>query len=488
MSAPAQRTHPHVTPPPAIVTIGSLDQEGRGIARIDGKAVFVEGALPGEVVAITTLKRKPTYEIARADSIAKPNAARVQPQCPHFGVCGGCSLQHFDAAAQVAAKQRALEDALWHIGRVRPGQMLPPIHGPAWEYRHRARLSVRHVAKKGGVLIGFHERKSSYVADMTSCAVLPRRISDLLPKLRVLIGGLTVRDRLPQIELAVGDGADAAHVLVLRILEPLATADEAALGAFADAHGVQFYLQPGGPGTVAPLRPSQPTLAYVLPEFGLRFPYSPTEFTQVNPAINRVLVRRALALLDPRPGERIADFFCGIGNFTLPIARRGATVVGIEGSAALVQRAADNAAAKRPGGQGHVPRRRPVRRDAGKPGSTGAAGQDPRRSATRRRNSAGQGAARRWRAAAHRVRIVQPGHTRPRRVGAGPRSRLHARRGRSRQHVPAYGARRIDRRVRALTAREKNRGSSRRPDDRCRCPMSRVSRAAPKMPAAGSAN
>jgi 23S rRNA (uracil1939-C5)-methyltransferase len=327
------------------MTIGSLDQEGRGIARIDGKAVFVEGALPGEVVKITTLKRKPTYEIARADSIAKPNAARVPPQCPHFGVCGGCSLQHFDAAAQVATKQRALEDALWHIGRVRPGQMLPPIHGPAWEYRHRARLSVRHVAKKGGVLIGFHERKSSYVADMTSCAVLPRRISDLLPKLRALVGGLTVRDRLPQIELAVGDGADAAHVLVLRILEPLAAADEAALGAFADAHGVQFYLQPGGPGTVAPLRPSPPTLAYVLPEFDLRFPYSPTEFTQVNPAINRVLVRRALALLDPRPGERIADFFCGIGNFTLPIARRGAAVVGIEGSAALVQRAADNAAA-----------------------------------------------------------------------------------------------------------------------------------------------
>jgi 23S rRNA (uracil1939-C5)-methyltransferase len=180
---------------------------------------------------------------------------------------------------------------------------------------------------------------------MTSCAVLPRRISYLLPKLRILIGALTVRDRLPQIELAVGDSADAAHALVLRILEPLATADEAALVAFADAHGVQFYLQPGGPGTVAPLRPSPPALAYVLPEFGLRFPYSPTEFTQVNPAINRVLVRRALALLDPRPHDRIADFFCGIGNFTLPIARRGADVVGIEGSAALVRRAADNAAA-----------------------------------------------------------------------------------------------------------------------------------------------
>ena len=328
-----------------MVTIGSLDQEGRGIARVDGKAVFVEGALPGEIVAITTLKRKPTYEIARADTIQHPNAARVEPRCPHFGVCGGCSLQHFDANAQVAAKQRALEDALWHLGRVRPAQMLPPIHGPAWAYRHRARLSVRHVPKKGGVLVGFHERKSSYVADMTSCAILPRKISDLLRDLRTLIGGLTVRDRLPQIELAVGDGLGAAHVLVLRILEPLASSDEAALVAFADAHGVQFYVQPDGPETATPFHPSDLTLAYALPEFDLVFPYAPTEFTQVNPAINRALVRRALALLDPRPGERIADFFCGIGNFTLPIARRGADVVGIEGSNTLVRRAADIAMA-----------------------------------------------------------------------------------------------------------------------------------------------
>jgi 23S rRNA (uracil1939-C5)-methyltransferase len=327
-----------------MVAIASLDQEGRGIARVDGKAVFVEGALPGEVVTITTLKRKPTYEIARAEAFVKRSAARVEPRCPHFGVCGGCSMQHFDAAAQIATKQRTLEDALWHIGRVRPEQMLPPIHGPAWEYRHRARLSVRHVPKKGGVLIGFHERKSSYVADMSSCAVLPRRISDLLPELRRLVGELSVRDRLPQIELAVGDGVDAAHVLVLRILQPLAPYDEAALAAFAHAHGVQFFLQPGGPGTAAPLHPAQPRLAYTLPEFDLVFPYSPTEFTQVNPAINRVLVRRAVALLDPRPGERIADFFCGMGNFTLPLARRGAEAIGIEGSSALVRRAEECAA------------------------------------------------------------------------------------------------------------------------------------------------
>jgi 23S rRNA (uracil1939-C5)-methyltransferase len=330
--------------PAGTVTVASLDQEGRGIARVDGKAIFVEGALPGEVVTIATLKRRPTYELARAETIVKANPARVEPRCPHFGVCGGCSLQHFDAGAQIAAKQRTLEDALWHLGRVRAALLLPPIHGPQWRYRNRARLSVRHVEKKDGVLVGFHERKSSFVADMSSCAILPARISDLLPALRTLIAGLSVRDRLPQIELAVGDGPEAAHVLVLRILESLSASDEAALAAFADRHGIQFFVQPGGPATAVPLRPGGPLLAYALPEFDLVFPFSPTEFTQVNPAINRTLVRRAVALLDPRPGERVADFFCGIGNFTLPIARRGATVVGVEGNRALVRRAEEIAA------------------------------------------------------------------------------------------------------------------------------------------------
>ena len=341
MSSPAVSNRP---PPTGTVTVASLDQEGRGIARVDGKAIFVEGALPGEVVTIATLRRKPTYELARAQTIVKANPARVEPRCPHFGVCGGCSLQHLDADAQVAAKQRTLEDALWHIGRVRAALLLPPIHGPQWRYRNRARLSVRHVEKKGGVLVGFHERKSSFVADMSSCAILPRKISDLLPALRALVAGLSVRDRLPQIELAVGDGPDAAHVLVLRILDPLTATDQAALAAFADRNGVQFFVQPGGPTTAVPLKLGGSPLAYALPEFDLVFPFSPTEFTQVNPAINRTLVRRAVALLDPKPGERAADFFCGIGNFTLPIARRGATVVGVEGNAALVRRAEQIAA------------------------------------------------------------------------------------------------------------------------------------------------
>ena len=334
----------HLQPaPPAtpVLSILSLDQEGRGLARREGKAIFVEGALPGEEVTYTTLKRKPNYEIARAESIALPNSARVDPRCAHFGVCGGCSMQHFDADAQVAAKQRTLEDTLWHVGRVRAARMLPAIYGPAWGYRHRARLSVRHVAKKGGVLVGFHEKKSSFVADMTSCEILPPKISALLPRLRELIGSLTIRDRLPQIELAIGDGADPVHALVLRILAPLADSDETALRAFADRHGVQFYLQTAGPETAVPFHPPTASLAYTLPEFGLVFPYLPTEFTQVNPAINRVLVRRAMALIDPQPGERIADFFCGIGNFTLPLARRGAKTIGLEGSGALVKRAQD---------------------------------------------------------------------------------------------------------------------------------------------------
>ncbi len=340
MTAPPSPSPPRAASDP--LAIDSLDQEGRGVGRRDGKAVFVEGALAGEVVTVTTLKRKPNYEVARAESILRANAARVVPRCPHFGVCGGCSMQHLDAAAQVAAKQRTLEDALWHIGRVRPALLLPPIHGPAWGYRHRARLSVRHVAKKGGVLVGFHERKSSYVADMTSCAVLPPKISALLPELRALVGALTIRDQLPQIELAIGDHG-AREVMVLRILAPLAPEDERLLREFADTHRVQFYLQTAGPETALAFYPAEAQLAYALPEFDLSFPYSPTEFTQVNVPVNRVLVRRALALLAPQPGERVADFFCGLGNFTLPIARRGATVIGVEGSASLVRRAESNA-------------------------------------------------------------------------------------------------------------------------------------------------
>lgn len=329
--------------------IESLDQEGRGIARLDGKTVFVEGALPGETVVAQIIKRKPSWELASAEQVLAANPARVTPRCPHFGVCGGCTLQHATLELQVAAKQRVLEDALQRIGNVRAGQLLPPIHGPAWGYRYRSRLSVRHVFKKGGVLVGFHERKSTYVADMRECHVLPPMVSALLMPLRELVAALSIRDRLPQIEVAVGESLHAASsgellcVLVLRILEALNENDEALLRAFAERHGVAVWLQTGGPDTAEPFHPQESALAYSLPEFGVTLPFAPTEFTQVNHDINRVLVRRALALLDPQANERVADFFCGLGNFTLPIARSGAHVTGIEGSPALLRRAAEGA-------------------------------------------------------------------------------------------------------------------------------------------------
>jgi 23S rRNA (uracil1939-C5)-methyltransferase len=325
------------------VVISALDQEGRGVTHVDGKVIFVEGALIGERVAIEIIRNKPSYAIARMTELFEASHERVTPHCPHFGVCGGCSLQHLEPLAQVAVKQRVLEDALWHIARVRPQRLLAPIHGPAWGYRQRARLSVRYVPKKGGALVGFHEKKSSFVADMTTCPVLPPRISALLPKLRALVGALSIRDRLPQIELAIGDGAEG-EALILRHLAPLTQADEREVSAFAQLHGVHIYLQASGPASIHPFSPPQSTLSYALPDFSVRFEFEPSDFTQVNGAINRVLVRRAVGLLDPLPGDKVADFFCGLGNFTLPIARRGADVVGVEGSAALVRRAEMNAA------------------------------------------------------------------------------------------------------------------------------------------------
>lgn len=250
-------------------------------------------------------------------------------------------MQHMDACAQVAAKQRILEDNLWHIGRVKAQTVLSPVHGQTWGYRQRARLSVRHVEKKGKTLVGFREKKGRYVADLEYCEILTPKIARLLPLLGELIQSLSIRDALPQIEVAVGEHVDA---LVLRILQPLSLADEQAIRNFADLHHVQFWLQTKGPETVAPFYPlDAPPLSYSLPEFGITMPFAPTEFTQVNAEMNRVMVSRAVRLLDPQRNERIADWFCGLGNFTLPIARRGAQVVGIEGSAALVRRAGENA-------------------------------------------------------------------------------------------------------------------------------------------------
>ena len=330
------------------IEIESLDMDARGVGRTvnedgePGKVIFVEGALPGERVTYSSYRKKPSFEQAQVVKVLRESVIRTKPKCKFFGTCGGCSMQHLDVRAQIAVKQRVLEDNLQHLSKLRAETMFRPIHGPSWGYRYRARLTVRYVEKKGGVLVGFHERKSSYVADMTSCEVLPPHVSEMLVPLRHLVAGLSIRERMPQIELAVGSDVTA---LVLRILEPLTEADEALLRTFADEHGVQFWLQPKGPDTVYPFYPLDKQLAYTLPEFAIRMPFKPTDFTQVNHQINRVLVSRALSLLAASKTDRVLDLFCGIGNFTLPLARVSREVVGIEGSEVLTTRALENAKA-----------------------------------------------------------------------------------------------------------------------------------------------
>jgi 23S rRNA (uracil1939-C5)-methyltransferase len=325
--------------------VESLDLEAQGVAHnAEGKVVFIEGALPGERVQVQVHRRKNNWEQASMTASARESSQRVRPRCPHFGLhagaCGGCKMQHLHPAAQVAVKQRTLEDNLWHLGKVKPEIVLRPIEGPAWGYRYRARLSVRYVEKKGAVLIGFHERKSRYIADMRSCAVLPPKVSALLLPLRELIMAMQARQTLPQIELAMGDAVTA---LVLRHLEALSAADQQRLRDFGAAHGVQWWLQPKGPDSVQRLDDSGDELAYALPEYGVTVPFAPTDFTQVNPHINRVLVNRGVRLLDVQPHERVIDWFCGLGNFTLPLATRAREVLGIEGSEVLVRRARENA-------------------------------------------------------------------------------------------------------------------------------------------------
>lgn len=340
--------------PEGWLAIESLDIEAQGVARRpDGKVVFIDGALPGELVTANVHRKKNNWEQASLVAVHRDSSQRVRPRCPHFGLhegaCGGCKMQHLHVGAQVAIKQRVLEDNLWHLGKVRPDTLLPAIEGPAWGYRWRARFSVRHVRKKETVLVGFHERKSRYVADIRECHVVPPHVSGLLLPLRALIGSMDAIETCPQIELAVGDRVTA---LVLRHLEPLSQGDLARLRAFAQEHaaaGVQWWLQPKGPDTVRLLDADGPELAYALPEFGITMPFKPTDFTQVNPHINRVLVERAVRLLDVQRGDRVIDWFCGLGNFTLPLATRAGEVLGIEGSEALVARSRENLARNQAG-------------------------------------------------------------------------------------------------------------------------------------------
>ncbi len=324
-------------------TIESLDHDGRGVAHVDGKVIFIEGALTGEIVEYASFRTKPKYELASVSRVVKASSQRVSPPCPHFGVCGGCSMQHLHPVSQIAAKQRVLEDALWHIGRLHPEQLYAPISGPALGYRYRARLSVRVAPNTGGVLIGFHQKRSNSVTALESCAILPAAVSRLLPELKRLIASMSTPHRLPQIEIAIGAAQTA---LVLSHLEPLTENDRRHLREFADCHSVVWYLQSKGPESVELFYPTDASpLHYRLADFAVDLHFQPTDFTQVNHGVNQMLVRRAMALLQPEAGERIADFFCGLGNFSLPIARSGADVIGIEGSETLVARAGANAAA-----------------------------------------------------------------------------------------------------------------------------------------------
>jgi 23S rRNA (uracil1939-C5)-methyltransferase len=318
-------------------TVSALTDEGEGVVK-DGKTAFVAGALPGERIRFRRTRRHRQHDDGALIEVLEASPARVAPRCAHFGVCGGCALQHLAPPAQLAAKDMQLREALARVARVTPTRWLAPLAGPAWGYRRRARLGVKYVYKKGRVLVGFRERAAPYVAELSRCEVLAPPIGALLAPLAALLGELSIREQLPQIEVAIADNAAA---LVLRVLRPPSTADRERLRAFGAAHGVRFYLQPGGLETVAELEGGGAPLNYRLP--GVQLNFSPTDFIQVNAAMNAVLIERAAELLELDASAALLDLYCGLGNFSLALARRAATVTGVEGEAALVARARDNA-------------------------------------------------------------------------------------------------------------------------------------------------
>ena len=326
---------------PCLAEIESLSPEGRGVAHVDGKAVFVFGALPGERVRFRYTALYRDYAEGRVVEVLEASPHRVEPRCPHFGVCGGCSLQHLAADCQIEQKQRMLLEQFRRLGKVEPESLLPPLAGPHWGYRRKARLGVKWVAKKNKVLVGFREHASAFVADLETCPVLHPRVGERLQLLVETLAGLSIRDRVPQIEVAVGD---AAAALVFRVLAEPTAADRERLRRFAMEQGFDVYLQPGKPDSIEALQPAAPDLVnYRLPGCDIEFRFRPTDFTQVNVDINGKMVERVLDLLDPAPTHRVLDLFCGIGNFTLPLARKAGTVVGVEGSRESVERARMNA-------------------------------------------------------------------------------------------------------------------------------------------------
>jgi 23S rRNA (uracil-5-)-methyltransferase RumA len=337
----SRKAHNNVDVSSKRVQIESLSHDGRGVARIDGKAVFIEGALVGEEVTFRYHRRHSRYDEGWVEDILHPSPDRVAPRCPFFGVCAGCSLQHLDVDAQIRAKQWVLLDNLRHIGKLEPETVLPPLTGPAWGYRRKARLGVKYVINKGRVLVGFHEKGKSYVADLRHCDILHPAVGPLLADLACLIGTLKAFERIPQIEVAVGDQVAA---LVFRTLVDLDSTDCERLSIFGVEHGLNIYLQPQRPDSLVPLVQASTPLSYSLPDYGVELFFEPTDFIQVNAELNRKMIDLALALLAPQRNERVLDLFCGIGNFSLPLARRAGEVVGVEGDPALVARARDNAA------------------------------------------------------------------------------------------------------------------------------------------------
>jgi 23S rRNA (uracil1939-C5)-methyltransferase len=323
------------------LTIDDLSHEGRGVAHVDGKAWFVAGALPGERVRARRTARHRQYDEAEVVEVLDASPDRVVPACPHFGTCGGCSLQHLAPAAQIAAKQRTLLENLERIGHVAPARVLDPLQGAPWGYRRRGRLSAKWVEKKGRMLVGFRETNGRFVAELTRCPVLHPAIGERIEPLARLIESMAARSEIPQVEFAVGDGQGA---LVFRHLVELGAEDRAKLVGFARETGLYVYLQPGGLDSVQALEPADAALSFALPAYDVSLAFRPLDFIQVNHDINARMIDHALALLDPQPGDRVLDLFCGLGNFTLPLARRAAHVTGVEGEAGLVQRARDNAA------------------------------------------------------------------------------------------------------------------------------------------------
>ncbi len=322
-------------------TVESLSHEGRGIAHVNGKTTFIDGTLPGERVSFQYTRTRGRHDEGKAVVILEPAAERVAPPCAHFGVCGGCSLQHMAPAAQLQHKQSVLLEQLRHVGKVEPQEVLPPLVGPVFGYRHRARLGAKLVAKKGGVLVGFREKASPFIADIAQCEVLHPAVGLHLRELRSLIAGFSIREQIPQIEVAIGDAQTA---LVIRHLAAFSIEDLAQIKTFAETHGMQIYSQSGSLDTIVPIWPNPaPALYYDLPAAEIRIEFGPSDFTQVNPAINREMVPRVVDLLRLEKQDQVLDLFCGLGNFSLPISRRTTFVTGVEADTDLVARAQKNA-------------------------------------------------------------------------------------------------------------------------------------------------